>query len=120
MNSKPFVLQRFLFAGLRKLSRMYPLKNEALKKARVAPATFQCAKCKKTYERSGVNVDHVEPVIDPKVGFKDWDTYINRLFCPLEGLQVLCGPCHDEKTKEENIERRKRSAAAKRPKRSPK
>lgn len=107
-TSKTFVLQRFLFAGLRKLSRFYPLKNEALKKSRVAPATFQCALCKKEFERSSVNVDHIEPVIDPKTGFKDWNTYIYRLFCPVEGLQVLCGSCHDAKTQAENKIRRKK------------
>lgn len=102
-----FILQRFLFAGLRKLSRFYPLKNDALKLARVAPATFQCRKCKAEFGRSDVNVDHVEPVINPETGFVDWNTYITRLFCPLDGLQVLCSKCHDEKTFNENKQRRK-------------
>lgn len=111
-TSKTFVLQRFLFAGLRKLSRFYPPKNEALKKARVAPATFQCALCKKGFERSSVNVDHIEPVIDPKTGFKDWNTYIARLFCAADGFQVLCQKHHDEKTKAENKVRSQRRKGA--------
>ena len=112
-SNKVFVLQRFIFAGLRKLSRFYPLKNEALKKARVAPATFQCAACKKEFDRSSVNVDHIDPVIDPKTGFRCWCEYISRLFCGVEGLQVLCKECHDKKTFAEAKIRRLRSATNK-------
>jgi hypothetical protein len=46
-------------------------------------------------------VDHVLPVVDPIEGFKDWDTFIKRLFCSKENLQVLCSACHTKKTKEE-------------------
>jgi len=103
-----FVLQRFLFTGLRKLSRFYPVKNDVLKIARVKPATFKCAKCGGEFERADVAVDHVHPVIDPLTGFVNWDVYINRLFCDAQGLQVLCLPCHNAKTQTENKSRRKR------------
>jgi ribosomal protein S27AE len=48
--------------------------------------------------------DHKYPVVDPKVGFIDWNTYIDRMF---NGeLQPLCKEDHDKKTKEENRIRR--------------
>jgi 5-methylcytosine-specific restriction endonuclease McrA len=37
----------------------------------------------------------------------DWNTYIVRLFVTKDQLQVLCKPCHKEKTNLENTARRK-------------
>jgi hypothetical protein len=48
-----------------------------------------------------VFVDHILPIIDPEVGFTSWDDFINRLFCEREGLQCICGDCHDKKTTNE-------------------
>lgn len=42
-------------------------------------------------------VDHIKPVGK----FKDWNTYIENLFCEEENLQLLCKECHDKKTKKE-------------------
>lgn len=57
-------------------------------------------------------VDHIDPVV-PITGFLktkgflgyDWDLVIRRLFCEIEGLQVLCKPCHKLKTADERSER---------------
>lgn len=95
---KEFVLQLFLFAGLRRLSRFYPVKNEALRLARKSPGNYECAACKKLFKIGDVVVDHIDPVIDPKAGFVDWNTYIDRLFCPLSNLQCLCDWCHKIKS----------------------
>jgi len=67
---------------------------------------FECASCKKSFARKGVNVDHIEPVIEIKTGFVSYDVYVDRLFCNSEGLQILCKSCHGEKTKAENKVRR--------------
>jgi len=60
-----------------------------------------------------VNVDHVKPVVDPKVGFTTWDDFILNLFCTKDNLQVLCSKCHDIKTKMENNSRKKTNADSK-------
>lgn len=46
-------------------------------------------------------MDHIVPIIDPCVGFTDWDEFIENLYCELDNLQVLCWSCHEEKTGEE-------------------
>ena len=51
-------------------------------------------------------VDHILPVVCPNVGFVDWNTIIERLFCEEDGFQLLCHECHMEKT---SFERKKRS-----------
>jgi hypothetical protein len=52
-----------------------------------------------------VALDHIEPVIDPKVGFTTWDSYIERLFCEADSFQVLCHADHDQKTQIEDAMR---------------
>ena len=50
--------------------------------------------------------DHVEPVVDPKKGFEDFEVYVWRMFN--KKLQPLCKDCHDKKTKAEAQERKAR------------
>lgn len=108
----------FVTSALRAASRRWPPKYKALKEAFVGRKTnkktgklamhYKCAKCKKHFVAADVQVDHVLPVVDPKVGFVSWDDFINRIFCEIENLQVLCKPCHKVKTDEEKAERKKK------------
>jgi 5-methylcytosine-specific restriction endonuclease McrA len=96
-----------LRAGYRK----WPARFEALAKAKCGRKTnkatgrmaehYKCNKCKKEFPAKDVQVDHIKPVVDPKEGFKDWNVFIDRLFCGVENLQVLCTGCHDLKTAKE-------------------
>ena len=52
-----------------------------------------------------MNVDHINPVVDPDVGFVSWDVFIDRLFCERANLQAICIPCHKIKSKEEKKKR---------------
>ena len=62
----------------------------------------ECANCGGHFPASHVAVDHIDPVVNPNLGFVDWDTMIKRMFCESEGLQVLCKDlCHAAKTSEE-------------------
>lgn len=101
----------FIVSGLRGVYRRFPNKYETLKEAFVGKkenvktkrqaAHYKCASCGEDYPASEVNVDHIDPVVDPVVGFVDWNTFIERLFCGKENLQVLCTECHTKKTNEE-------------------
>ena len=108
----------FVTSALRAASRRWPPKFKALKEAFIGRKTnkktgklamhYKCAKCKKHFVATDVQVDHVLPVVDPKVGFVGWDSFIDRIFCEIENLQVLCKPCHKVKTEEEKAERKKK------------
>ena len=52
-----------------------------------------------------MEVDHIEPVVDPKEGFISWDVFIDRLFCERANLQAVCKPCHKVKTQKEKKKR---------------
>ena len=53
-------------------------------------------------------VDHIDPIIDPEVGFTTWDETIERMFCEEDGLQVLCYKCHEIKTNQERAQAKER------------
>jgi hypothetical protein len=108
-------LKSFITSTLRGGFRRYPPKFEVLKEAfwgkkvnsktgRMA-AHYVCAECKHEYPLKEVQIDHIEPVVVPKEGFVSWDKFIERLYCDKTNLQVLCKPCHKEKTANEKKER---------------
>lgn len=64
---------------------------------------FTCGMCgRKDLKRSEMSLDHIIPVTD-KSGFKDWNTFVDNLFCEEENLLLICQePCHRLKTEKEN------------------
>jgi 5-methylcytosine-specific restriction endonuclease McrA len=107
----------FITSALRAASRRWPPKYKALKEAFVGKKVnsktgkmamhYKCAECKKHFVAVDVQVDHIDPVVDPKKGFISWDVFIDRMFVEIEKLQVLCKPCHKIKTDEEKQQRKK-------------
>ena len=71
-----------------------------------------CEGCSKLFPKGKLKADHIFPVVDPRKGFENWDTYIERMFCEMSGFQALCKACHDSKTAEER-EIRKRFSPSK-------
>lgn len=69
---------------------------------------FFCNICKKDeFPQNSIEVDHIDPVVP--IGTHELeipiDVYLDRTFCPLSNLQVLCKICHKVKSKQENAER---------------
>ena len=120
---KSIDLKTWVIWALRKASYRWPARQAALRHAGVTKEEYQkkpgekvsklvrnfyaCAKCDLRFSRKGVSIDHIEPVVNPKTGWEGFDEYIRRMFCSESGFQLLCGPCHDAKTKKENTVRRK-------------
>jgi 5-methylcytosine-specific restriction endonuclease McrA len=109
----------FIVAVLRAGTRRWPPKYEALNDAKTEKKKnvktgriaqhYVCAQCTEEFTSTNIQVDHITPVVDPKKGFKDWNTYIPRLFCGKDNLQVLCVGCHKEKTAKEKSESNRKS-----------
>ena len=107
----------FIISALRAASRRWGQKYAALdvafterktnKKTGLLAKHFKCAICSNEFIATDVQVDHIHPVVDPKKGFNTWDEYIDRMFCEVDGYQVLCKPCHKTKTDQEKSERKK-------------
>ncbi len=105
----------WIISLLRRGTMKFPPRNECLKAAKTEKKInektgrmaqhFKCAGCGGECTSTNVVADHISPVVDPDVGFIDWNTYIERMFCPVDNLQVLCNngenSCHHKKTKQE-------------------
>ena len=75
-------------------------------RTRVQRGLYQCEGCGHSFGAREMRCDHVEPVVDPRAGFKDWNTYISRMFDAIpSGIQHLCQGCHARKTELERLER---------------
>ena len=66
---------------------------------------YLCAVCGTWVKSTAAAVDHIHPVVCVDEGFIDYNTFVQRLFCPKENLQVICSTCHEAKTLRERIER---------------
>lgn len=110
----------YVRAAISKVWRWSPHRRAALAEATVGTGK-KCAGCKEVIEptiklikgkkkrrHSGVEVDHIAPVVDPATGQISWDDYIVRkLGATKEDLQVLCVECHDIKSAKENSGRKR-------------
>ena len=104
-------IKNFIISLLRAGSRKWPPRAKVLGQAKTEKKInsksgrlaqhYLCNACKKDFPQKDVNVDHVIPVVSPEEGFVDWNTYIPRMFCEEENLQVLCSRCHTKKSTEE-------------------
>lgn len=105
LDGKTFNFKTWLTSGLRRMTYRYAPRNEALKLGRVDRGLYKCAMCEGVFHNKDVKIDHTVPVIPytgfpmhPVTGGPDWTIFIERLFCPTDGFQLLCNPCHDQKT----------------------
>ena len=76
---------------LQRMRRPYTGDNKRLK------WEYQCVACKDWYPQKEVEVDHIVSVGSIK-SFDDIGGFVRRLFVEEEGYQILCKPCHLQKT----------------------
>lgn len=105
MTKKQTNFYTWLRSGLRKLSRRWPPIFEALAAAKIPyegdnkrrKFSYLCADCGGAFDAKTVSVDHVQPAgqLNSKEDIAD---FVEKLFCGVEGLQVLCDECHNVKT----------------------
>lgn len=114
----------FIRSALRGAFNRYPPKYEAIKRAaslhpvldpqgvhvryksgpragtRKHVNKYRCASCNELFAQNAVQVDHIIPAGSLKT-FSDLPEFARKLFCSVDGLQILCKPCHTIKTKED-------------------
>lgn len=81
-------------AAIRKVWMWSKMRRLAVKRATGSDGFIRCELCKEVTPKSFV--DHIVPCGDIYS-----DGYFERLNVPSKGLQVLCGPCHRKKSKED-------------------
>ena len=108
----------FLKSGLRKMSTRWPPAQEIMKLHR-RPYTgddkrtkweYQCSDCEQWFKQKEIHRDHIEAV----GGFsQDWEKWpeelgqiAERMFCSVDGFQLLCHSCHLRRTNEQRQEKK--------------
>ena len=100
----------FIRSALRQKSRWWKPITQCKQKARRPykgpnkrqKFEYQCNYCEQWFPEKRVNVDHITPAGTLRTA-ADLPGFVERLFCEIDGLQVLCSNCHDEKTKLEKL-----------------
>jgi len=102
----------FIRSALRQKSRWWkPISECKMKARRVYKGPlkrqkfeYQCKQCSNWFPDKKINVDHIVPAGTLRSA-NDLPGFVERLFCEVNNLQVLCQSCHDIKTKEEKLKR---------------
>lgn len=98
----------FIRSALRQKSRWWKPITECKMKSRRAYKgpnkrqrfEYQCNTCKLWFPEKKINVDHIVPAGSLNCA-ADLPGFVERLFCEIDNLQVLCEGCHNIKTKNE-------------------
>ena len=98
----------FIRSSLRQKSRWWKPVSQAKEKAKrkyKGPNKrqkweYQCATCSNWYPNTEINVDHIIPAGTLRSA-NDLPGFVERLFCEVDNLQVLCSTCHNIKTQKE-------------------
>lgn len=117
-SKRPSLRVRILTAINKMVWSRDPNKNEVIRRCKVRvpigqykngnteyKVMLKCESCGAVVDK--LDVDHIEPRIDPDVGFVSYDQWIDSTFVTPSKLQGLCKPCHKEKTVSENRHRKK-------------
>lgn len=110
-KKKVYNQDRYIIPALRKIWRYYPVRREVLNEASDGRGFYKCYICQKLEQE--VQVDHIVPIGTCKRenGKTDYNLYIDKLLCDKNNLGACCKPCHTEKTKRENSERKTKKSA---------
>lgn len=98
----------FIRSALRQKSRWWKPISQAKAKAKRSykgplkrqKFEYQCAECLDWFPDKKINVDHKIPAGTLKCA-ADLPGFVERLFCEVDNLQVLCSNCHNKKTQNE-------------------
>lgn len=58
---------------------------------------YKCSHCEEWFMEKEIQVDHIVEAGSLTCG-DDLKEFVEKLFCEVDGLQVLCKPCHKIKT----------------------
>ena len=99
----------FIRSSLRSAFTKWGPKHAAKKLAKVAYNQYECADCNEIFGSKDVEVDHIVPAGSLKC-YDDLPGFVERMFCEVDGFQVLCKTCHQDKTNREREERKREAS----------
>lgn len=106
-KKKKFNYKSKIMSAARRIWLYSPMRTEAKKRNVTDDGFHRCEICYRLTEE--INIDH-EPSVIPLTGYDSYDNVFSRMFCESDQLKKLCVPCHDAKTKRENLIRKEHRA----------
>lgn len=96
---------QFIRSALRMAWTKYPVKYQCMNNAKRKYAgldkrrkwEYNCNMCDGWFKGTEVQIDHIVECGSLKT-YEDLPRFVQTLFCEIDNLQVLCKPCHKEKT----------------------
>jgi 5-methylcytosine-specific restriction endonuclease McrA len=94
---------QFIRSALRQAFQRYPVKQKVKNANRTAVTgkrhkwLYTCAECAEEFMDKEVQVYHIIPAGSLN-DFDDLPSFVKRLYCEPEDMQILCKPCHAVKT----------------------
>jgi len=93
-------------SALRSKWLKWPPRSQSIERARRAYKgpnklqkwEVQCAICEGWYKLKEIEVDHYPHDAGSILSFEDIGPFVNRLYCEVSNLRVLCKPCHKTHT----------------------
>ena len=95
----------FIRSALRSAFQRWGPKHECRKRARVRRGKYRCAVCDGIFSAKDTQVDHIIPAGSLNK-YDDLPEFVERMFCEVDGFQLLCKDCHQIKTNQEREERK--------------
>jgi hypothetical protein len=94
----------FVIASLRRASYRWYGRWQASKRSHIGRNEYFCEnpECGMIGKKKEFQMDHIDPVVDPLVGWQGLDSFAERLLCEPEGYWRICKTCHKNKTLVEN------------------
>jgi len=87
-------------SAIRKIWMYSAIRREAIKRAKVAPNQYLCANCNERFKSNEIDVNHKNGCGSLRE-FDDFTPFISAMFSEnIDGLEILCKPCHKVFTKE--------------------
>lgn len=86
-------------SAIRKIWMYSKIRQEAVRRAKVAPNQYLCSNCNDRFKSNEIEVNHKYSCGSLRE-FEDFSPFISAMFQEdLDALEVLCKPCHREFTK---------------------
>jgi len=105
-------LRRWMIGQLRRIITMVPrtvdggARTAAKARARTGYGRYKCALCGTDgLPATALQLDHVQPIINPDTGWVSYDNWIERAVVDAQGYSFICIPCHKAKSVSENRQR---------------
>lgn len=96
--------KQFAISILRRGSYKHWARWKVTSNARLGRNEYFCQKCGVIGPKRNYQLDHIDPVI-PVTGWISFDDYIEKLYCDVNGYNLLCKSCHMTKSAYENAQR---------------